>query len=305
MDKLRTATLKTIARISVGLTLLAALLLMLDLPAVFRSIANSHFSLLVAAFLLFTSQGIFESFRLKITFSEWGIDYLRSFRLFLVGMFFSNFMPGLIGADIYQIQQMHSLKPGFVKPISLSLLLRTSGILVNLGIALWLMISGSVDFVMDPLQPTLSYSTGLVATGILVFVAFFFFSQAKAERIDKIRRECLSAVSSLSALTHLYLLCFGLFVVIFRALSYFILVQAVGSFIGFYEALLAVTITALALVIPISFAGIGVREVSLTVVLVACGMTASSAAAVALLSRCFIWLLSILGGIWFATTKKS
>jgi uncharacterized membrane protein YbhN (UPF0104 family) len=59
------------------------------------------------------------------------------------------------------------------------------------------------------------------------------------------------------------------------------------------------------LVIPLSLAGLGVREISLTVVLVAAGVPTADAVAVSIVSRCFIWIISLVGGGWFVLRRSS
>ena len=44
-------------------------------------------------------------------------------------------MPGSIGADVYQIYHMHTIRPGLLKPATLSIFLRLNGLLINLLLA--------------------------------------------------------------------------------------------------------------------------------------------------------------------------
>jgi uncharacterized membrane protein YbhN (UPF0104 family) len=95
----------------------------------------------------------------------------------------------------------------------------------------------------------------------------------------------------------------GIFVVLSRVASSYILVQAFGSSIGGLDMMLAVTVTTLAALLPIGFGGLGVREISLTALLIALGVTPSEAVAISLVGRCFIWVLSLIGGVWFILDK--
>jgi uncharacterized membrane protein YbhN (UPF0104 family) len=116
-------------------------------------------------------------------------------------------------------------------------------------------------------------------------------------------RVFFQVVRSFSIIQHVSLGVLGIFVILARAASFFILVKAFGFSINSIDVILVVTVTAVAVLLPISFAGLGVRELSATAMLIAFGISPPEAVAISLVSRCFIWILSLTGGAWFILNK--
>jgi uncharacterized protein (TIRG00374 family) len=306
---------KSTIRVASGFALLAFLLGMVDFRELLASVRDASPVLLVASFALFALQGVPESLRLRTVYAAWGISFKKAWQLFIIGMFFSNFMPGVIGADVYQVQQMNAIKPGLTKPISLSLLLRTSGLMVNLAFALiviFLEAGNATEFLslsqISNWLPSHSWFWVVLVGIALFFVAAFLWIAARVGRFAEIfaetSKDFYSAITSLTGLQTANLYIHGVFVVLLRAGSLYVLLLACGTQASLPDVILAVTVTVLALLVPISFAGIGVREISLSAILVASGVAAHDAVAISLLGRFFIWMLSLIGGVWFVSLRN-
>ena len=123
------------------------------------------------------------------------------------------------------------------------------------------------------------------------------------EKICGVLRGFGDLIRSFTVNQHVSIIVLSIFVVLSRVASFYILVQAFGSSIGGLDVLLVVTFTALAVLLPISFGGLGVREISLSALFIAFGIAPSEAVAISLVSRCFIWVLSLVGGVWFILDK--
>jgi len=305
---------KPAIKVLLGLGLLMGLTAFVDYDRLVASIVTANRQLLWVAFLLFSAQGIFESSRLKIVYASFNIGFLDGVRLFFIGMFFGNFMPGPIGADIYQVYHMHTIRPGLLTPVSLSLFLRLTGLFINILLAVIALSLGTQTL----MNATSIHPDDLALPGWIVFVILSALllmamliasswgrSQLRSlyEKICGVLRGFFDLVKSFTFNQHVSLIVLGVFVVLSRVASFYILVQAFGSSIGGLDVMLIVTFTALASLVPISIGGLGVREISLTALFIAFGIAPPEAVAISLVSRCFIWILSLAGGVWLILNK--
>ena len=297
-----------------GLGLLIGLTTFVDYDRLLASIRTADQQLLLAGLLLFSMQGVFESGRLKIVFADFNISFPESVRLFFVGMFFGNFMPGMIGADIYQVHYMHRVRRGLLRPLSLSLFLRLSGLINNILLAA-VALALSTKIWIEPIDVHLNHMAipdWILITALIVLLVFAAMMASLPGRnylrflygkISEALQEFFQVVRSFSIIEHASIGVLGVLVILSRAASFYILVQAFGFSISSIDVILVVTVTALAMLLPISFAGLGVREISATAMLIAFGIAPPEAVAISLVSRCFIWILSLVGGAWFILNK--
>ncbi|MEJ8568236.1 lysylphosphatidylglycerol synthase transmembrane domain-containing protein [Elongatibacter sediminis] len=307
---------KTTAKVVFGLALLFTLLGMVDHASLWDAVKTASPPLLIASFALFASQGIFECGRLRIVFAGYGIGWIDSARLFLVGLFFGNFMPGMIGADVYQVQQMHAIRPGLIQPLSLSAFLRATGLVLNAILAGTALLLGAglaredSHIAWESIGNNVPWT--LICAGIAVLLLLTLgtapgrrLGRTISSHVRHLLGESIRAVRSLTAGQQVMLWLLGICVIFSRVFCYFLLLAAVGSSATIAEILLAVTFTALAVIIPVSFAGLGIREASLAAVLIVAGVEPAYAVAVSLISRCYIWMLSIIGGTWFVLDRRA
>lgn len=295
--------------------MLIVLTVVVDYNRLAASIGRADTQLVLASLLIFSMQGIFESGRLKIVFADFGISALESVRLFFVGLFFSNFMPGMIGADLYQVHHMNSVRRGLLKPLSLSLFLRLTGLIINLLLALLALYFGTKNWGMEIHMhlPDLVFSSWMfVILFLIISSAVLTASFLGRDRLHivldnllRVVRDFFRVVHSFSLFDNTTMGTLGISVILCRALSIYILIQAFGSSISWIDVVLVVTVTAIATLLPISFAGLGVREISATALLIAFGIAPPDAVAISFISRSFIWILSMIGGFWFVMGKRA
>ena len=304
---------KSLLKVLVGLGLLGGLIFFVNPDQLLAAARSTNPGQLLLAFFVFSLQGLFDSFRLRLVFDDYGVDIFDCVKLYSVGLFFSNFAPGLLGSDLYQVLHMRSIRPGLLKPVSLMLYLRVSGLSVNIALALislaltssrWL---ESVEANSSGPKLLIWLVAGIAAVALMA--ASFTVTEGGRKLLRLLFsksllmfRELGRTLKSISAFQHIAVAFLGFVVVLTRVLALTLLVTAVGTSIPFNLVLLAVTITTLLLVIPISFAGLGFREASITAFFVAFGLTSQVSVLVAVVSRCFMWVLSLIGGVWYVLT---
>ncbi|MDH3994580.1 MAG: flippase-like domain-containing protein [Gammaproteobacteria bacterium] len=297
-------------KVLVALGLMILLFSIVDTRQFLVAIRQADYWLVFWGFCIYSGLFLFESARLIIVFASFGVRVITALKLCLVGLFFGNFVPGSIGTDIYQVFYLQQIKSGLLAPISLSLFLRLTGLVLNVIflILAYAMISYAQDFDISAQWPLDSWKyagLGLIALVVLAFAALSIirpsriFASKLFTRIKQILLEVLEVLGSFSATHILNIMLLGSMVIFCRAFGIYILTLALGESISSAEAVFTVAVSALAMFLPITFAGLGVRELTVAAILVFFGVSPPAAAAVAILSRCYIWILSGVGGIWF------
>ena len=310
---------KTGLKFSISIALLLILVASVDIKQFIDSTKSADRHALLLALVLFSLQCIFEGERLKLVFTDYGIKFRDGIRLSFIGIFFGNFMPGMLGSDVYQMHHMHKIRAGLVRPLSLSLFLRLTGLISNIVVGLVaLSLSPNIgemtislhleDVTLSPRLVTILLFILLITSVITLLFLRYNRLQGLIAKFFHLLHDFLQVATSfaIGSLTLISIL--GVFVILARASCFFVLALALGTPISSIDAIVVATVTALAMLLPISFAGLGVREASASAMLIAFGVPITESIAVSFISRCFLWVLSIIGGAWFLlqrTTTKA
>ncbi len=245
-----------------------------------------------------------EMVRLRVVLTPLGLRWTELARLHVIGAFFGNFLPGQLGADLYKIVVLRPFDGNVARPLSLVLLLRAIGLAVLLATAVaGIPIYGPVLLAQGAsLRPDFGLPI-LAAIGTTVIVVAMALRRRRARRVlaERTARFMSRAREALMAVTgsHIAMLVsLSILVLVARALVVYFLVVAVGSRLDFADAVWVVALATLITLVPISFAGWGLREGAVTLLLVQLTLAYEEAVVVALFGRAFILLLSGAGGIW-------
>jgi uncharacterized protein (TIRG00374 family) len=299
-----------------GAILLALLLVVTDLEELSDALGSASIGWLVIAFFVFSLQGLWEAFRLAIVFSGYGVRPISGLRLFFIGRFFSNFLPASLGADVYQVHQMHKVTSGLVRPISLSLYLRATGLALNALIVFIFLARGGLSQIPggSPISwtPTISYIVAGMSAAVVLLVAIGVIRAAHGNADSRVLRASLRLVKAISASfqqlsfrDHTALLTLGLLVILVRALSLAALLMAFGFVTDLTNLLFVSSLATVASLVPVSFLGLGLADVTLAALLATFGVPVPIAVAVTLLTRAFAWILSLVGWVWNMKSNKT
>ncbi|MEQ9641549.1 MAG: lysylphosphatidylglycerol synthase transmembrane domain-containing protein [Alphaproteobacteria bacterium] len=289
-------------RLALGAGLLAVLVAVVPLSEIIATLRAAAPWWIVAAGLVWASVIPLEASRVVIVFRAWSLRFGMACRIFLVGSFFANFVPGSIGLDVYQIAALRRLRVSLLEAAGLTLLLRLVGLLTNAALAAAVLAAqpGVATRVLGRADATLlvPVASGLwpLAAGVVAALA------ALAASSQRIRRKVMTSVARIGdGLSRLrrqdmaLLVLLSIVIILGRAFSQMMLVAAFGEDLSLQLSLLATTASVVAAAIPVSFAGLGVREAAAGGILVVAGVEPAVAVATVLLQRGFIWLISIAG----------
>ncbi len=253
------------------------------------------------ALISFLAIAVLEVLRLRIAFGVLDLGWPALVRLYVVGLFFGAFLPGQVGADLYRYHVLGRGDGDRVRPLALLILLRSLGFVTLVGgavVALALHGPG----LRDALVSTVDFSVhwGIVVVflgfGCLVLGAFGISSRLRS-RLGRLGRRSGEALDSLGRRGLGSLIVLSVLILGARLMMVFFLAAATGSSIDGAGALLVSSLAMLVTVLPISIAGIGLREAATITLLVFLGVPYESAVVVALLGRVFMLVLAAVGGV--------
>ncbi|WP_462282070.1 lysylphosphatidylglycerol synthase transmembrane domain-containing protein [Salinivirga cyanobacteriivorans] len=211
----------------------------IDGKSVFETIRNANPLLIVASVVMFALSKVVAAFRLKYLFDaiNVGMGHKLNLKLYWLSMFYNTFLPGGIGGDGYKVWWIQKFTNVNTKKVLGAVLLdRGSGLhaIVILALALTFFIPYAM-----PMQQW--YFTLIpVAYIALWFVVVAFFPNYKGE---------FFRISGLS-----------LIVQIGQVLTAFFVLLAFGVEMNFLSYLLVFLISSIAIIIPVSIGGVGLRE---------------------------------------------
>jgi len=304
-------TYRHIIKLAVGLLLLSFLFYKVDFRSFVTSVRYAEYGYFFAGLALFGLMGVFETGRIYTALYEYSLSIFSSARLYLIGTFFSNFMPGNIGSEVYKVLYLNRIESGLKKPISLMFMLRLTALLA-LGFMACIYACINYQHVADILttgRSIVGVDAGkyrlLVLLSAIVIAIVMVYLAAKGshgvERIVSTIGDFVSALKGISVLRICTILCLSFLVHGVRILSFYCFIKALNQNILLPDLILVTAVTLFASLLPISFASLGIREGAITGSLFIMGLSKPDSMAVAVMSRLAIWIVSLIGGTIFLT----
>lgn len=270
-------------------------------------------SLLPAA-LVFAVSTILGAWQWTLILRHAGLDVGRGRlqALYWVGMFFNNFLPSNVGGDLVKVADV-SVETGRVaRPLAGTLLDRMLGLSALAGLAF---LAGAL---LRDLAPAGLPWWALAAVAVPVIVGTGAILSGRAGRVltwivDRLRpgpgrgrlRQLLGVLQDYRSHPGFVLRLAGLALLVqaLRVSTHVLVTQAMGLSLDLERVLqlyVLVPVLALAIVLPISFNGLGVRELVAQRLMPAIGIDAESAVAMQLITYFVQVAVSLVGGVVFA-----
>jgi uncharacterized protein (TIRG00374 family) len=301
--------LQNLLKMAFGLCVLAWIAWHLELSklvALARRGEPLHFALGVG-FLLVAMLGL-QWTRLHLLIKSYTPNLATSLKIFFVGALFNNFFPSNIGGDAVRLMYLKNLRSeGWGTPFTLLLVYRLSSFVL-------LVIGGLVYVVIEHrrllallqahhLFVELHATTWLLAAAavlalLVAAVALRRRLSARVQtRVAEFVRACRAAFTLLSRADAISLFVQTVLFHVCRMLSFYFLVRYMGQSVALWDLVFVISATAVIAVLPVTVAGLGVLEASITGLLVMYGVELSCAGAVAFVNRAVLMLSAAIGGI--------
>lgn len=219
----------------------------------------------------------------RMTFSE-------ANHLAFAGLFASNFLPTTIGGDLLRVAGMRKYDPG----LSIGLASIIVDRLINIiGTLFYLPFTVAV-FLPILRRGELDFTVSALFAGFQQKIRQWLkkFGQALQLWMKQPRTIIMAFTVSISA--DLVLL-----------FSQWLLARGMGIQVTFMEVTAIRTFAYFVMMLPISINGYGLREIGITTLYIALGTDPAQAVAFALITRLFLVLRTLPGGLWLSTAMSA
>jgi hypothetical protein len=305
--------LSAIVKILIGLCLVFLLVSQIDIRNIGDILNSVQQEKLAYGLLFFLLATVFEVLKLHSLLYR-DCKLISTFKIVFVGLFVNNFMPSNIGGDLYRVFMLKRLQFSLGSAVTPVLLDR----LVGLGV---LVFAGLVYAVsnISVLQRKV-IDTGYVIHSVnMIWIAISFvvlsviillvkeLTNKKQNKVihkwNKFYSQVREALSRIRFREFISLLSFSMFFHLCRMFGVFFFVSSFNGSIELMSLFLVFAVVAMVSVLPISIGALGVREGTLTVMLVFFGVDLQVAIMVAITVLTIIWFKSLVGGILFITNS--
>ncbi len=298
-------------RIVVSGLLLAYLIKLSAFTEIARAFSRINPLYLLAFFLLYFLSVSLQAVRWKVLLKAWDLNQQFGvlFRRLMVGLFFNNFFPGSLGGDAFRLYS-GGRDTGKVESVAATIFYErvlSYGSLVTLGL---LVLSRRFDLASDWLFWFLLGGVFLALTGLTAvstlpafgrwaenFVARFPF--AEKLRLKDWVHSFRFKVSHPGMLAAVFLVSF--LIQLTDIFSFWVVGTAIQLPVKFTDLMLFVPLLYLAILLPLSVNGIGIRESVFVIFASSWGITSADAVAFSLTVFALNLAGSLIGGIiyWF------
>lgn len=309
------ARLKALFRLSLGLALLGILIYAVDFSQLREIISDVNPYWLIGV-IVFPHLAILVSvFKWKWLMSTQKLHYPTGtlFKLYLIGTFFSNFLPSMVGGDVvrgYLLGADSSTAPHVTAAIVVE---RLSGFAALIA----LLVFGVFDQGLQARYPFLVVTlAAIMLTAIIGAIAVWRGKRLRfgwlsshpllQNRVADFLRLTRTRMGDFrhhkTTVVHCFLISFPFY--FFSMAAVYSAGRAFGIDIEIWTLLVVVPVVLLIGLLPISINGMGINETGWVVFLGLFGVAPALGLAIGLLLRVRILLTSLVGGVLYATLKN-
>ncbi|MDD8025314.1 MAG: lysylphosphatidylglycerol synthase transmembrane domain-containing protein [Acidobacteriota bacterium] len=310
----RRKTLSFLLKLVISAGLLAYILSRADLAAIIRHLRGAAWPWLVVAFALNGVGLLIRAYRWRILALPQGDDMPVGFlfRSCLIGEFFNNFLPTSIGGDAYRIWDGSRLSRSIVRSSAVVIVERMSGILI-----LFLFALAASLFRLDMVRriPLIGLTLLLGLGGFAVLGLFFLPATGRLllrpPASGFLRKAMLKLAEFRSVIVgyrdhprdFLRATVWAFLLQVNVILYYFLIGRALKLTVPLADYFVFIPLVLLIQLLPISLNGWGLRELAYVEVFRFYGVAPELALSFSFIGAAFGLLVSLVGGILYATRK--
>ncbi|HEY3516839.1 MAG TPA: lysylphosphatidylglycerol synthase transmembrane domain-containing protein [Gammaproteobacteria bacterium] len=295
-------------RIVFTVCVLAAVLATADLAALGRLLGAAHVGFFAAAVGALLLQGLVLSVRFRAIVGSLGppIDAMRAVELTFVGLLFNQVLPSAVGGDAVRAWQLRAAGRGWREAVVAVLLDRGSGVLVLAALAA-VAVALEPGWTFAPLRGVLFAvaAAGIAATALLAAVDRLALLPPRVRKL--LASNSLPAGARVLFATRLVLPAVAWSVVshLLAALAAYWLAAALHAEVAIGPFVAAALCMLLATMIPLSYAGWGIREAGAVWLFAQLAIPAESALAISMLFGVALFVAALPGAaFWLAPSRE-
>jgi len=306
--------LSTITRIVVGVGLILFLLWRLDFNKILSNIQSLEASYLFYGLITYLFFVIVSAWRWQVLldFKKFVIPFGRTSVLYFIALFFNNLLPTTVGGDVMRV--LYTMKKRKADALAIVLVDRILGFVGLFVFALF-----AVLYLLIVKQQTEFLPFIVIGLVAIVFITYVFFSERVysmlapmvqklkvlrlGERLNRLHEAATEFGGAWGPIT----LCVVHSIIIqaLLAIAPFFVLLAMGNFeVGILPFFIYVPIINVVSMIPVSLNALGVREYFYVLLFARAGVAGETSLAVSLVSFFLLFLLSLIGGVFFILYRK-
>jgi hypothetical protein len=279
-------------------TLLFIFISRVDIEAVKETISHTKIPIFIAGFFVYLST-IFVSTKRWSLFLPPGMKYFKLVSMYFIGSFFNTFLPGLVGGDAVKAFYLyrHIGKGGL--SLATVFMDRYMGLVALSSISL-IAYAGGFSYVQDT---QLAWVIPLFFS--LIIAGSIFLWKINWGRIGLLKSFYEPLMSYKNKRNVIYKgLLLGFIVQTIGITSVLVLSRAIGLETPFIYFFMFIPLVAAASAIPVSIAGLGIREAGFVILFTKAGVTAESALSLSLVSFSVMCMANLIGGVEYLRMGK-
>ncbi len=275
-----------------------------DVHEVFKTIRHARVPVLILAMFAYVCASLVSTARWSLFIPVY-MKYSRLVSLFFIGSFFNTFLPGLVGGDAvkayYLYKDMGKGRGG--GSLASVFMDRYLGFIAMTGIALVALIAGYSYVEGTKVVPVIPILCGIVIVASLVL---WGVNWGKIKFLNPFYTPLMEFRSEKQKIYKGLLL--GAVVQLFGIICIYILSIAIGLNVPIIYFFIFVPIVNALAAIPVSFAGLGIRETGFAalfkLVFDKVGVSSDQAVSLSILLFLTIFLVSLIGGVEYLRLGK-
>ena len=246
-----------------------------DLSEVVQAIKGANIYFLVSAFIIYCGSYYLRTYRWQILLKTKGIkaSNIYLYQSYMVGIFFSNFLPSIVGGDAVRIYDIWRLEPNKSISVSTVVVDRILGLLVLIAFASGvLLFTPQVSSVLKPSYSYLWLLLGIVIIAVVLKKTFsplrrlsYVLNKIELPWWQKIKTKITNVFEAFISFSNhkfslIKALAWSILVQIAVIAHYYLIAKALNFPTSFAIFFLVVPIATVIMMLPISINGIGLRE---------------------------------------------
>ena len=297
-------------KLAVGLGLIAALIMRVDLSALLRSIASVDPFYLAVMFVIPHLMILINTVKWQIFLRELGLrpGFIRLFVLYLIATFFNNFLPTMVGGDAVRAYALGRDTQDASSVTAATFMERIIGLAALVSLVPLVVLSKTVTDRFPGvwlLAPACLFGFVLVTAMLLSTRMDPLWRRLRRIRVlermlgflAKTRKAVYRAAASTRILAGTFLL--SLLFYFGAAATVWAAAMSLGADVGIGYLMATVPLVLVAGMLPISLNGLGITEAGFALFLQLAGVPLVDAVAVGLLLRARLFVTALFGGLLF------
>ena len=297
-----------------------------DLSEVIRALKGANIYFLVGAFIIYCGSYYLRTYRWQILLKTKGIIASNAYlyQSYMVGIFFSNFLPSIVGGDGIRVYDIWRLEPNKSIAVSTVIVDRILGLIVLIAFAGSTLLFVPQAIISELKLSYLSYYNLWLLLGIMIFAVIIqktFLPICRLSRVlnkvkspwwQKIQEKFKNIFNAFIAFSNhkaslIKALAWSILVQITVITHYYLVAKALSFPTPLITFFLVVPVATVITMLPISINGIGLRENAFVFLLGTFSQVTSrpDTIAFAWLSYGIIVVLGLIGGILHMLRKYS